>query len=85
MYASNISDMAEHHDDLGVQIMIGNVVHNNNRIVNAERDNFDGAAIVWSCDDERGAAIVDILRKKFKKHELRMYHSKTGNGSWKRV
>jgi hypothetical protein len=37
------------------------------------------------CDEERATAIVEIIRKRFKKHELRCYRSKTGKGGWKRV
>ena len=47
--------------------------------------NVDGAAVVLACPEEQAAAIVELLRKNLKRHELRMYRSKTGDGGWKAV
>lgn len=83
MYAVNIGDMLKPEAmSLPVQMLILPV--RSQQIVNAEPGNMDGSAFVMSCDDERGQAIVDILRKKIERHELRCYYSSTGN-SWKRV
>lgn len=54
--------------------------------LSCEGDRFDGMAVRLHCSEERAAAIVGLLRKwGFKRHMLRFYQSKTGQGGWKRV
>ena len=45
----------------------------------------DGVAVVLACPEEQAQVITELLRKNLKRHELRMYRSKTGNGGWKAI
>lgn len=84
MYAINISDWSTLRDDFTLKIVLLPVVPEDSETVEAEKGRVDGLALKLDCDDERGEAIVWVVRKKYERHELRMYHSNTG-GSWKRV
>jgi hypothetical protein len=53
-------------------------------IIDCEPGNSDGEAFVLNCDDERGAAIVSIIRRRYKIWRLRCYHSSDGK-NWNRV
>ena len=57
------------------------------RIVEAERGKVAGigSAAVLACPEEQAAAIVAVVRKKYKRHQCRFYRSASGDGGWKRV
>jgi len=81
MLAVNIGDLTR--DPLLAQLAIAPVIPNR-RIVDAEKLP-DGAAIVLECPDDRAEAILWLIRRKYPKHLIRVYRSKTGKGGWKRV
>lgn len=85
MYAIQLSDLlcAGHETD---RILLSWLVRPvMGRAVDVEPANFDGAAVVLECDDERAAAIVAVIRTKYGRHQVRCWQSKSGTGSWKRV
>jgi hypothetical protein len=52
-------------------------------VIEADPQRFDGMAVTLACDDERAAAIVEVIRLKLKKSELRCY---TGSGkTWRLI
>jgi len=44
-----------------------------------------GYAVVLTCSDEQAEAMIEVMRMKYKRYQLRFYSSATGNGNWKRV
>jgi hypothetical protein len=84
-YAVNLADLTARKDDLCLKMLLVPVVDLDAPIVEVERDRFDGMGIKLNCTEGRGAAIVSILRQKFKRHKLRLYESKTGRKGWKRI
>lgn len=86
-YAVNLADLANTppSQDIGVQLLLAPVISKKTPPVEVEKRRFDGIGVVLTCDEERASAIVEILRQKYKKYELRLYTSKTGAGGWKRV
>jgi len=85
MYAICLSDITNTPvgDDWGIQFLIKPVF--TDRVIDAVPRRFDGVAIVLDCDDERGAAIHQLIRQKYEKYQLRLFYSKTGNGGWKTI
>lgn len=81
MYAINIADLTKDKDGVWAPFLIGPV---SGQAVEAEK-RFDGMALTLACDEERAQAIVEVIRLKYKKHEMRCYQSKTGKGGWKRI
>ena len=53
-------------------------------IVKAEQT-LDGGAVLLDCGEEQAQAIVEILRLKYKKHEMRCYRGSDNLKSWKRI
>jgi len=88
MNAVNVADLAAAAGAQGtatnlvMRILIAPVTESRIVVV-AERGKVAGDAIVLECDDERAEAIVEIIRKKYKKHELRCYRGKSK--TWRRV
>jgi len=80
MYAVNVADLTKY--PIVAQFLLAPVIEPR-EIVQAERERFDGAAIVLQCENERAAAIVATIRLKARKHELRCYVGKSK--TWKRV
>ena len=82
-YAVNVGDLAGHSNDFAVMMLLRPVLTRST--VDAEPGRFDGmGAILEAGDPERIPAIVEILRKKIKKNELRIYTSETGK-NWQRI
>ena len=79
-YAVNVADLTKHR--FVAQWILAPVVPGRS-VVDVEPGRFDGAGILLECDEERAQAIVDVIRTKLKKHQLRCY--KKEGGSWKRV
>lgn len=82
-YAINLIDWAAKKDDFGLVLLLRSVIDRDSRIETNPR-RIDELALRLSCDEERAEAIVEIIRLKYERHQLRCYHSKTGR-SWKRV
>lgn len=80
-YAVNIRDMMQ--DTLLAQILLTPVVPN--KLVVKTESVVDGDALFLECNEERASAIVDVIRLKYQRHEIRCYESKTGRGEWKRI
>jgi len=84
MYAINLASLHAHCDTLALKMLVGPVLGDEPKTVECERGKMDGMGIVLDCDDERAEAIIYVIRKKYKRNELRCYHSTTGN-SWNRI
>lgn len=82
-YAINVSDLTKYRDDLALKLILGAQV--GRTTVNCEPGRMDGGGVLFTSPDEQAGALIEVLRKRIKKHELRCYHSKTGNGGWTRV
>ena len=82
-YAVNILDMLPE-DKILAQVLLLPIV-DPHTVADVEPGRVDGKACVLLCDDERGKAVVDIIRMKKEKHELRCYHQKPGCKTWARV
>jgi hypothetical protein len=83
-YAINIADLTRFKDDLALSFLLGPVLDREQPIyINSRRWDEVGARL--DGDEERIQAVVALLRLKFKKHELRIYRSRTGHGGWKRI
>lgn len=84
-YAVNVADWTACRDDFGLRILLGNVVDADRpMLVDAEPGRVDAPAVVLDCEEERAEAIVDVIREKYERHELRCYKSTTGR-SWRRI
>lgn len=83
-YAVNMMDWLAKQDDVGLKIILLPVTRQH-RIVDVEPGRVDGMGILLECDDERADAIGQIVRRQYERHQLRIYRSSTGAGSWKRV
>jgi hypothetical protein len=84
MHRVNLADWMTHKDDFGLMLLLGPVVDRDD-VIMCEEDRADSMAIPLNCDQERSNAIVQFIRKRYKRHELRIYHSASGDGSWRRV
>lgn len=81
MYAVNLADMTG--NDLNrrmVAMLVAPVV---GEMVHIDRQRIDAVAVILNCEEERAQAIVEVIRLKLRKHELRCY-KKNGKG-WKSV
>lgn len=86
-YAINLADWTKYTEGIEgfmLRILLEPVIERQN-IIYAQKDRFDEMALPLMCDEKRASAIVEIIRKKYKRHELRCYQSKTGNGGWNRI
>jgi len=82
MFAVNIADWQSWRDDFILSSLLASVTPNH-KTVECERQRFDGIGVIFECDDERSEAIVQLIRRKLKKYELRLYR---GSGkTWRRV
>ena len=85
MYAISVGDWQANADDIGLKLLVAPVLASNARAIEVERGQFDGMAVPLVCSEDRGAAIVEVIRRKYRRHQLRFYYSLTGDGGWKRV
>ena len=79
-YAINISDLI---DVPVATFLLSPDVVPDRIIVNAEKGQGDGSAIMLQCDEHRARAIVEVIRMNCKKHQLRCY--KAEHSTWKRI
>ena len=80
MYAVNIADLTKDKDNVWAPFLIGPVKGD---VIEAEKGRFDGMALTLECNEERAKAIVEVIRLKYKKCEIRCYGGK--GKTWKRV
>ncbi len=79
-YAVNIADLTK--DSYLGPFLIAPLTKGR-QIVQAEKT-IDGSAVVLNCGRERVKAIIDVIRLRYGKSQMRFYESKTGQ-SWKRI
>ena len=88
-YAVSVCDLltASKHDLVLHMIVAPHVDPDPAHVVEAERGKVAGigSVAVLTCPEEQAAAIVELARKRYKRHEFRFYQSASGNGGWKRV
>ena len=82
-YAANIADLTKYKDNLAVMMILQPEL--SKTIVDCEPGRIDGGGALFVTSDEQAGALIEVLRKRIAKHELRFYHSKTGKGGWERV
>jgi len=78
-YAINLADLMYPDRTLMAQILIAPV---SREVVRLSKDELDSEAVILNCDEERAQAIVDVIRLKYKRHELRCYVKDKG---WKAI
>ena len=85
-YAVNLADLTntEAGTDLGVVMLLGPVI-DRTHLININTRRVDEISIAMVCDDDRSQAIIQLIRHRYRKHQLRFYHSVSGSGGWKRV
>ena len=82
-YAVNLGDLVRPENRIVASAMIAPV---QGGTVEVDRQRVDGVAVLLNCDDERAQAIVDVIRLKRRKHELRCYVRKTDTAkTWKSI
>ena len=84
MYAINIADWQAVRSDIGLQVLLMPVVDRSRGPIHTADGNFDEMGMILVCGEDRAREIVKLVRKGYKKHQLRLYYSKTGQ-TWKRV
>ena len=81
-YAVNLTSLMklQETDPIGALLfplsILGEVVEPNKR-------RFGHTAITLLVDEARGAAIVQLIREKYRKYEFLLYRSETGKGGWR--
>ncbi len=85
-YAVNLADLTGQLDPVIAGALIAPVAPNKVLLNNVEPEGYIAdVGLLLECDEDRAEAIVEVIRRKYQKHELRCYYSKTGRGSWRRV
>jgi hypothetical protein len=86
-YAINLVDYITHgKDDLALKLLLGPVLIGTT-VIETNKVDFDhGTALLLNCDDERGAAICELIKRKYPRNGkyMRLYYSK-GDKGWKRA
>ena len=80
-YAVNLADMMRPELTVIMNILIGPV---RGETVETDSDRFDETAVVLECPEDRGRAIVDKIRLRYRKSQLRCYESNAEKGGWRR-
>jgi hypothetical protein len=70
----NVSDLSSVNDPILPMLLAP--VTKSRSIVNVEPKRIDGMAVVLDCDRKRALAIVDVIRMRYKKNQIRMYDGK---------
>lgn len=81
-YAINITDMQR--DPIIAQWLVAPVCPSR-QWIKAEGDRIDGNAIILECSEERAKAIVELIRNKYKRYELRCYRGTGKAKVWERI
>ena len=87
-YAVNLPDLTgqiqrSSSEAAGLRVMLLPVI-DRSKLINCKPGQFDGVGLEFTCSNEQSVAIMALIRKKYQRHELRCYRSKTGNG-WERI
>jgi hypothetical protein len=83
-YAVNVADLAGQDVDPFLKMLVSPVIASRITVA-CEHTRFDGIGVLLDCGSERAEAIVQLVRKKYKRYQVRLYRSKSGLGGWKRV
>lgn len=84
-YAINLADlMGLIRNDFAIQILINPVLSRETILAEGD-DRMDGTAVIMTCETERSQAIIELLRRKYKKHVLRCYQCNVEKSDWKRI
>jgi hypothetical protein len=89
MYAANIADLTAHAqnpaDAIPLMLLTQAIDTDPEHAVECERDQVAGMGhgSPFACDEERALAIIQIIRKKYKKTQWRFYQK--GKRGWKRI
>ena len=82
-YAVNLADLSQKANQVVVTCLVKPVM--GGTVVVRPRQ-VDGVAVLLDCGDERAAAIVEVIRLKLRRHEMRCYVRKTDRAkTWKAV
>lgn len=81
MYAIQLADLLVLHRDPIMRMVLPPLMGQEE--VKVARDQFDGIALPFACGDEQAAAMIEIIRTKHARHQIRCYHKE--KGEWKRV
>ena len=84
-YAFNLSDWTAHREDVILTMLLANVIPDRITVNVEPGSQVDGAGVIMQCDEDRAAAIVEIVHKKYHRNLMRFYRRKEGNETWKRV
>lgn len=82
-YAANVADLVKYANHAVLKMTFFPQL--TRTTVDCEPGRFDGKGVLFSTSDEQASAMIQVIRVKIKKHELRCYYSKTGKGGWARV
>lgn len=81
MYAIQIADLLVLQRDPVMRMVLTPLMGKEE--VTVADDQFDGVALPFACGDEQAAAMIEIVRKKHARHQIRCYHKV--KSAWKRV
>lgn len=82
-YAVNLFDLQGYSGSLPMMFLLRPVL--TMEMIEVDKQRIDSVAVRLACSDDRGAAIVNVIRMHVSRNDIRIYRSKTGNGDWKRV
>ena len=81
MYAIQLADLLTLQRDPIMRMVLTPLMGKEEVVVAG--DQFDGVALPFACGDEQAAAMIEIIRKKHARYQIRCYHKM--NNAWKRV
>jgi hypothetical protein len=86
VYTIHIVDlMVVQRDCYPLKLLLAGVV-DAEHAVDVAQDQVGGVGLALTCDDERAQAIIQLIRLHYNRHEVRIFHSRTGSaGSWRKV
>ena len=83
MYAIHIADlMALQRAEPALSLVL--TQHVGREPVEIDRHQFDGVALPLTCGDEQAAALVEIIRRKYRREQIRIWQ-RGQKGGWRRV
>ena len=81
MYAIQLADLLVLQREPIMRIVLTPLMSKEEVVVDG--DQFDGVALPFACGDEQAAAMIEIIRKKHARYQIRCYHKV--KSAWKRV
>lgn len=83
MYAIHIADlMALQRAEPALSLVLMQYV--GDEPVEIDRKQFDGVALPLMCSDTQAAALIELIRRKYRKDQVRIWQ-KGQKGGWKRI